>query len=129
MNCDVITLVYHFGGRWVHIPSLEYIEGREAVESGDIDFLSVTHMVKKYREEFGMSDVKKLCYLKPRKSLENGLKNLENDDGINDMVAMFMELDVSNSIHVYPVNDVGDALIIGTQFNTVTTKLVVGKGE
>ena len=47
---DTIDLIFHYGGRWEYSPELCYVDGEtEIVENFDVDFLSFTHMMKKYR--------------------------------------------------------------------------------
>lgn len=106
MDCNIINLVYRMGGRWVYSDSLEYIECAEVFENGNIDYLSITHMTKKYKVEFVMPNVNKLCYVKLGKSLDDvGVIFLENDDGINDIVALILELDYKSFIHIYPFEE------------------------
>ncbi|KAH6806485.1 hypothetical protein C2S51_031316 [Perilla frutescens var. frutescens] len=84
MEVSLIKLSYHNRGRWVLSKHPQYVEGKNLVENGDIDFLSFTHMIKKYKHEFGMH---------------------ESDDGINDIVASVLELNYAGCIHVCPYDE------------------------
>ncbi|KAH6768920.1 hypothetical protein C2S51_014256 [Perilla frutescens var. frutescens] len=75
-----VNVIYHYKGRWMHIPELAYIEGdSKFIENVDIDYLSFTHTLKAYKEEFGVWGVKKLCYVKPGIALASGQLN-SNDE-------------------------------------------------
>ncbi|KAH6771027.1 Alanyl-tRNA synthetase [Perilla frutescens var. hirtella] len=63
-----------------------------------------------------MPEVKKLCYIKPGKNLVDGVSLLENDDGINDIVASVLDCKDDSSVHIYPYDDiVVRKNVIGTQ--------------
>lgn len=49
-----------------------------------------------------MTGVNKLCYLKP----DNSLMILQNDDGINDIVAFVLELNYKKCVHIYPFDEI-----------------------
>lgn len=116
MDFNIITVIYHKGGRWVNTDSLEYVGGKQVVEKGDIDFLSFTHMIKKYKEKFKMKEVNKLCYLKPGdNSVNSGVLILENNDGINDIVARLLEQNNECPVHIYPFDDCVMKQVINTQ--------------
>lgn len=61
------------------------------------------HMIKKYNRDFGMTGVNKLCHLKPGNTLcDNGLMILQNDDGINEIIAFVLELNNKKCVHFFP---------------------------
>ncbi|KAH6774751.1 hypothetical protein C2S51_013155 [Perilla frutescens var. frutescens] len=73
------------------------------MENFDIDLLSFTHMIRLYKEKYGMLDVKKLCYLLPGVLIENAeLVMLENDEGIKKLSELCRNLNKDEVLCVYP---------------------------
>ncbi|KAH6770758.1 hypothetical protein C2S52_015561 [Perilla frutescens var. hirtella] len=126
MEVSLIKLSYHNRGKWVLFKHAQYAGGKKLVENGDIDFLSFTHMIKKYKQEFRMHEVNKLVYLKPGKKLsDNALMILESDDGINDIVASVLEMNYDDFIHIYPY----DELVLNHKKSVLVDEIVVNQPD
>ncbi|KAH6776564.1 hypothetical protein C2S52_014125 [Perilla frutescens var. hirtella] len=82
-------------------------------------------MLKKYREEFGMLNINKLYYLIPGKRLNDGLRVMEGDGGLNDMIKVIRDFTDKCNMHIYPVEDdyVGH---LNTQSSVVKRNSVAG---
>lgn len=104
---DKVSLFYNFKGRWVHIPKLSYIEDDHRLfENFDVDFLSFSHMLKLYKEDFGMPNVKKLCYVMLGVLIENAeLIVLENDEGIKILTDLIKSFKNDEVLRVYPFEE------------------------
>ncbi|KAH6812957.1 hypothetical protein C2S51_021975 [Perilla frutescens var. frutescens] len=131
-----VNVIYHYKGRWMHIPELAYIEGdSKFIENVDIDYLSFTHMLKAYKEEFGVSGVKKLCYVKPGIALASGQLNvIENDDGIKKLTELIkLSFHPTDTLRIYPLSNGDSTTLVGTGsdydqlINDIINELVVEK--
>ena len=109
---DTVDLIFHYGGKWEYNLELYYVDGEtEIVENFDVDFLSFTHMMKKYCIDLKFLNVSKLYALKPGHRLHDGLYLLVDDQSILKMVEYNRNKFGLHEVHIYGHHEVDVPLV------------------
>lgn len=86
----VINFVVWVGGTFVHNPRITYKGGRrEIFKNYDLDRISMHDFFWMYKEMGGKKGNINVYYLLPNYSLENGLRELRDDESIRDLQRVF----------------------------------------
>ena len=71
---DLVNIHFHYGGRWVFHPDIQYLDGEvDVVENFDRDYLLFLDIRARYLEMYGYLFVSTIFVLKPGKSMNDGL--------------------------------------------------------
>ncbi|KAK9102940.1 hypothetical protein Sjap_020194 [Stephania japonica] len=98
-----LKLVLHFGGKFVNDPILRYINGLEYIFNGfDPNFLSISRIEKMLEVGMICTSVGRICILEPRKTLNDGLYWVTDDDDIKTVMRL---MGTSTELHVYVVDE------------------------
>lgn len=103
-GCVIIAL--HHGGVFVNDPVSGYVGGNiEYTPDMDTDFLSVPHIVKT-AGSLGYMNIKNLWYWLPRTKFSEGVRILQTDRDLLDMVSSLGPMD--KVLHIYIEHGIDD---------------------
>jgi len=127
-----ITIALHHGGVFVNDPVADYVGGKiEFTPNMDIDFLSIPH-IEKNVGSLGYMNIKNLWYRLPRTEFSEGIRLLESDKDLLEMVSSLGPMDMV--LHIYvehgidePSQVINPPLLIG--FQSLEGEYVIGSDD
>ncbi|KAK9275893.1 hypothetical protein L1049_023167 [Liquidambar formosana] len=104
-----VTIALHYGGVFVDDPVLGYVRGNiQYTPDMNIDFLSVPLIVKTACS-LGYMNIKNLWYWLPRTKFNEGVRILQTNRDLLDMVSALGPMD--KVLHIYIEHGIDDPLL------------------